>query len=214
MTKISVNWVALITSFAAFSAGAQSSINTITDRNGCQNAGYFGLGWTSTFGQVITVPDSEDILSGFSFAINLPATDYFQAGVYAWNGTGATGPALYTSPATATSGSGTFETMAFDTGGISVTPGGSYVLMATTVDEGGSGEGTWGLVVPSDYPAGGFVYAGNTTPDELTSEPWYTVYESGSSLAFTADFAPVPEPSSWGLLGLGVIAWTGWRRRE
>ena len=56
---------------------------------------------TATYGQTFT-PTVTAYIKSFGFAVNLPATVKFQAYLYAWGGSNAVGPALYTSAVTTT----------------------------------------------------------------------------------------------------------------
>ena len=148
----------------------------------------FGYPIFSTFGQVITVPTTDDtVLQSFSFHMRLPDTCTFRGYVYAWDGTKATGAALYASPTMATLGSGAFEKIEFKTEGITLAPGAQYALFASVSQETGSGSGNWGINFSDVYSGGAFVYIDNGTNTALwTTTPWNSLpYED---LAFTATF--------------------------
>jgi hypothetical protein len=111
--------------------------------------------------------------------------------IYAWDGTKATGPALYKSQNMATLGSGTFEEVLFETGGIELTPGTQYVLFASTSEVSGSGYGTWGQPQSQDvYPGSGngFVYFSGDE-SQWTTNSWTQGHlGTDGDLAFTATF--------------------------
>jgi hypothetical protein len=195
--------------FLAASAQAQTTIDTTPFWNGTDDVYPFGLPYTATYGQTITVPLSDPYLTSFSFEMNLPATVLFQGYVYAWNGTEASGTALYTSSVTFTAGTG-FQEVTFDTGTLSLTPGSSYVLFASvSANPTSTGTGSWGQPGDTDvYSGGAFVWLDNGTyPSEWTTTPWTQNYlGTGGDLAFKASFVPTPEPSASVLAGLAGLS--------
>jgi hypothetical protein len=65
--------------------------------------------YDATAGQVVTAPAGITSLRSFTLWLQDPPAFTFQAYVYAWNGTGATGPALYESGDLHTPGESNFE---------------------------------------------------------------------------------------------------------
>jgi hypothetical protein len=205
--------------------GAGSARADVIDTSGAWDGSsfvmQFGVPNTATYGQTITVPLGSSRLQSFSFAMNLPATTIFRGEVYAWDGSKATGPSLYESGPRTTGGSGSFQWITFNTGGVNLTPGGQYVLFASVSKDylAGSGNGSWGYLGGADvYPGGGFVYLNNGgDPSQWTSQTWSTWLGGGpDDLAFKASFNQAPEPGSLTLLGLGAATLAGWawRRRR
>jgi hypothetical protein len=183
------------------------TINTIGGWNGTTYISTFGIPNTQTYGQLVTVPNTAGPLESFSFELNVPSTLAFRGEVYAWDGSKATGPSLFESPVTSTSGSG-FQKITFNTGGLSLTPGNVYVLFATSsLDNAGhSGSGTWGsLTNNTAYPGGQFVFINNgTNTAQWTTTNWSSISQD---LAFEAVFTPtasIPTLSGWGALLLSV----------
>lgn len=171
---------------------AITRIDTVSTWDESNFISSFGLTNTATYGQVITVPITDTVLQDFSFHINLTDACAFKGYVYAWDGTKATGPALYESAATATLGSGGFEKIEFRTGGIALTAGAQYVLFAsaskTVCPPSASPWGRWGAVSSDTvYGGGKFVFLNNGTDAALwTTATWSYI---ALDLAFTATFA-------------------------
>src|SRR5215472_638806 len=164
---------------SAASCCANSVIDTVSAWNGTTVA-YFGLPNTATYGQTITAPFSDPLLTSFSFELDLPATDTFKAYVFAWNGTSATGSPLYTSPVTSTLGTG-FQLFTINTGPVPLAPGGSYVLFVSATEvPTSSGVGYAGIRLDTDaYSGGNFVFLNNgTDSSQWTTTPWSTVFAS------------------------------------
>ena len=153
----------------------------------------FGYSTIATFGQVITVPQTDWMLTSFTFYMNLPDTCTFRGFVYKWDGSKATGPALYESAPRTTSGSGTLEEITFEFGGLELTRNAAYVLFASTSKDDGSGDGPWGQPQSQDvYPGGdnGFVFLNNGSDESLwTVDNWTrNAMGGGADLAFKATF--------------------------
>ena len=94
-----------------------------------------------------------------------------------WDGTKATGPSLFMSPADVdVANSSAYQLVTFNTGGISL-PAGTYVLFASTSqDQTGAPNSAcrWGAVPNSAYAGGQFVYSNNGSNTAWTSSPWST----------------------------------------
>jgi len=165
---------------------ASTTIDTTPFWDGTAFISSFGYPNTATYGQVITAPTNGDVvLTNFAFYMKLPATCTFTGYVYAWDGTKATGTALYKSPTMATLGSGGFEKIVFKTPGVTLTPGAQYVLFASVSQNTGSGYGSWGSA-SNVYSGGTFVFLNNTTDtSQWTSTAWSVIQQD---LAFTASF--------------------------
>jgi hypothetical protein len=166
---------------------------------------------------VIQIPAGVTMINGFSFRIMAPTTLAFRGEIYAWDGTKATGSALYESAPVSTTNAAIYEVVSFNTGGTPVMAGQQYVLFASSSKDnaGHSGGGSrWGstnsntLIVP-----GQFVYMNNGTDvTQWTTTTWSTIAQD---LAMTAAFndpspvAPVGSPTGteWAmmLMGAGII---------
>ena len=165
-------------------------------------------GGGQSYGEIFTAAGS--VLNDFTFTV--AGDPYpFVAQVYAWNGTGATGPALYTSGIdnlTAILTSYTFNP------NISLVAGNLYVAFVTNqpnnVSLGGTGTG---YMAASDGGTGGFFEFAEGNPSVAAN--WET-YPSNAE--FHADFSgevtTVPEPVSLSLFGAGLAGAALIRRRK
>ena len=185
---------------------------------------------TQTYGQTITTP-TDNVLTSFSFWLGRTSTNYpdpsnpslsFMAYVYAWNGTMATGPALYSSGVVTHNAtpSTPFTKYTFSTGGLSLVPGDVYALFFSTSGLAGTGRIQWEAATGDAYAGGNFIFMNN---GENTADWTTTAWGSGyaSDVRFEATFEGtggpvVPEPSTWvmmitGLVALGLVAL---RRRQ
>jgi len=132
--------------------------------NGDLSASTWGPG-TSSYGQTFTVPVGDSILIDYSFRVlTLNAPFLYVSQVYAWNGTGITGPSLFNSPALFSPlPLDTFTTVVFSPS-IAVTPGKQYIALVTNqprgVVLGGPPDSGGGMFLKEDNPyAGGeFVF--------------------------------------------------------
>jgi hypothetical protein len=84
--------------------------------------------YDATAGQVVTAPAGITSLRSFTLWLEAPSDFVFRAYVYAWSGTGATGPALYESGDLHTPGGSSYQAVPVVTGGVDVTPGRQYVI--------------------------------------------------------------------------------------
>lgn len=176
-------------------AAKHAAINTKKVWDGSSNIQAFGCPDTTTYGEVITIPDGKTTLNKFSFWM----TDFGAQGsmvvrgeVYAWDGTKATGSDLFESdPKTLSFGDMAFHRVAFPTGGVAVTPGSQYVIFASIDKDyesctGASGSYTtgWGSVDDSVYPGGSFVFQNNGGDESQWTTSGWTSF--GYDLAFKA----------------------------
>ena len=199
---------------AAVRPAAAQTINTLPAQN--STIGSFGVPNAATYGQTIVSPTTGTLLD-FTFNVSndfnssIPA----DAEVYAWNGTGATGPALFqSSPFTINTGSG--FTLFTATPNVAVTAGSQYVLLFTTSGlQAGQPKSfaSFGTVTPNTYNDGNLVFLNNGDDRTALNTSTYISLGNSFGLAFKADFAPaptaVPEPSSLATLGFGGLGLAG-----
>jgi hypothetical protein len=157
----------------------------------------FGNPATGTYGQTFVAPSQAAALTSFRVTIrNLSNYVNFQFYIMAWNGSEATGPILYQSPVTTTSGAPGFQPYTFNTGNVPLTPGATYVAFGIVT---GNATGETGWAVASGYPYTGGQYVYNfsgTNFSVLTDTAWSGI--SGLDVAFAATFAGPAQPGITG----------------
>jgi hypothetical protein len=208
-----------LTLFVAFAASAHAqAINTIPGWDGNQYISSFGVTDTATYGETITVAAGATSLNSFSFEIgNCSANVTFRGSVYAWDGTKATGPSLFTSPVMTVNSGSTYQLVTFNTGGVSL-PAGTYVLFASTSqDQTGAPNSScrWGSVGNNTAYAGGqFVFLNNgPNPGQWTTSTWSNINQdlafqvNGLTTAPQATGVPAASTTSLliGLVGLTAV---------
>jgi len=164
----------LVVAFCVAGPATASAATVIDTRNDAETEviAPFGVPDTTNYGQVVTAP--ETTLNSFTFRVLVPSTVVIRGEVYAWDGTKATGPALYESAARTTSGA-TAQDITFDTGAVPLTPGSKYLLFLTAAKdfEVSSGLGSVRRVPATAYAGGGAVYLNSgTNESQWTTTAW------------------------------------------
>ncbi len=198
---------------SATPALATVSVDTIAAWDGATFISSFGVTDTATYGQTISVRAGATPLTSYSFEIgNCGASVTLRGSVYAWDGTKATGPSLFTSSPQTVSASPSFQLVTINVGSLTL-PAGNYVLFASTSDDQAGAPASacrWGSVNNVLYPGGQFVFLNNgANSSRWTLDTWSTIAQD---LAFRVDglyVAPanIPTLSEWGLMVLsGLMA--------
>lgn len=208
---------------AAHPAQAQTTVSTVSQGTGANYESPWGVTDTSTYGQTFTAP-SDNVLNDVSFYLG---TRYggsgpinYQAYVYAWDGSKATGPALFTSAVESytPTGVGNASNLVYtSTGNTILTAGQKYVAFLTTAGlQTGQLQSSsfWAMTDSASgaYSGGDFVFfnSGNNF-NALTTHAWDDT-GTGWDTKFAMDFSPAataaPEPSSvaaFAFTGLGAL---------
>jgi hypothetical protein len=199
LRRIAVAWCAVsLVSVSQASGGAASplprrdpTINTWPAWQGGVVTS-FGCPHTSTYGQVITVPEGMTRLTRFNFYQSdsgLPGSLIMRGEVYAWDGSKATGTPLWESrPRPVDYADEDFHRKQFRPHGVDdLEPGAQYVIFASVskdwerCDDYGL---SWEYVHNHEYRPGTFVYLNDAgDASQWTSSAWGT---SGIDLAFKA----------------------------
>ena len=233
---MTVRSVLAFTVLLAAPVSAQTTIGTTSFWDGLMQVQPFGKPNTATYGQTFVVPSSDNVLNSFSFFLRDlgggPDLE-FQGYVAAFDPTigvsRIVGANLFTSAVrSGPSTTDTFTRYDFDTGGLSLTPGSTYVAFLSASGHFGAIPLTdaitaWGQIQTAaidPYPDGHFVFNNNGDDFSLLSTTAWTSFDGGD-LAFEMQFTNgaepsspgvVPEPSTvvlmgtgLGLLGMGVV---------
>ena len=205
----------LLLSFALAPAAYAETISTLDQWDGTIDSSVspFGTPDTATYGQTITTGSVAQVLQSFSFNLT-PLDAAFTVEVGTWTGTGV-GEILYRSEPVTFTAENEF-TAVTGTPGLTLNANSEYVLYFTTsgIQENEISTNAWGFTADAAYSGGTFVYLNNGNDrSQLTNAAWNTAL--GGDLAFTATLAPVPEPSTYGLMlaGLGLMGVFARRRK-
>ncbi|MCS6777086.1 MAG: PEP-CTERM sorting domain-containing protein [Chloroherpetonaceae bacterium] len=231
-------WLAL-SSLMLMTLHAQVNATTVYDTTGSWNGITFIHPWgypdTATYGQTFFAPAVDNILEDFTFYIYLDQGFQIQykAHVFAWSGSmfgggggQATGLPLYSSSSLVLNGTGTFQAVTINTGGVPLVSGSPYVALFTISDPvdyaNSNGSSRWGcpLTHVSNDGGGGFVFYNNGNNFALLNSSMWDNFADFGDLAWRATFrsgsgGAVPEPGSVALLlGMGACGLVAMRRRK
>jgi PEP-CTERM motif-containing protein len=181
----------------------------------------FGNPNTSTYGETFTAPNSpNDDLVDFAFYLTGPVApgNIILGGYIAtWTGSHA-GTLLYSSSEVNYPNTGEAE-LVFNTGGLTLNPGGSYVMFLSVSNYYGQSSGEAQVSSGSHtIPGGGFDYYNNAGNfNELFTNNWDAsglTPDWAVNLDFTSGAPSTPEPGTLALLGTGLIGVVGFMRRK
>ena len=176
------------TTLVVLPAGDGITITSTNGWNGLTSRYPFGEDNTATYGQTFVAPTAARLrnVTLFLSPSNDPGPVDFKLCVMAWDGVKATGAVLYTSQATNTAHGLGMRAFSFQSAGVSLRPGATYVAFLSAQFDGIIGHAAVGAIA-SGYPAGNFVYLDNGGDfARLTNGAWNSV--SDLDLAFSATF--------------------------
>jgi hypothetical protein len=203
---------------AAFSAAAPALADTVIDTTQTYGGDLqpFGEPDTATYGQTFLV-GADNVLNNFSLFLDGPAASplSFKAYLFAWDGSKASGPALYTSGIRQFGGS-PFDNPAeftFSTGNLQLLSGQRYVAFVSTSEVQDGNEISVFMPTSGDdgnlIPGGGLVYYNNGADfAALTTNTWDYTGGSFGDFWFKATLSAgtssdVPETASWAMMVAG-----------
>ena len=170
----------------------------------------FAIPNTTTYGEIITAPSNSGKLESFSFWLEGSVAQAF-GGVGTWTGSGV-GTNLFTSSTFGASYGG-FTEVTVNTGGIALTPGQNYVLYFSNGISGNSGYDTFEMGSGSSLDSGRGMAWDNNNGGSPVNGDWNGSHGGSYNLAYKAVFA-VPEPTSFAMMGLGLLGFAIARRRK
>jgi hypothetical protein len=222
MRKITTIFAAAALVLAALFGGKPAAATTISNQSSWDGSTFiwsFGAPDTTSYGEIFRAAGTT--LDSFSFLIstmgNVGNAKFVLA---AWDGTKATGPALYESSPFALNASGTYEWNAVNGINAALTIGARYIAYLTTAGVADPIVATrWAAANDNGGLGGAFAFANSDGADPLVSLASWTVRWSSSDVIYEASFSGVAEaplPAALPLFasalgGLGVAAW---RRRR
>jgi hypothetical protein len=190
---ISIGAVAL-TGVPATAGTTAATIDTYSDWSDGATIASFGHPDSSTYGQVITIPEGMHRVRWFTYFMSagpISGTLTFRGEVYRWDGTKAARHITETEPMSLelTAGDPTFYPAKLRLSGARVKPGKQYVLFATISKDYEETDPNVSSVWPfrgTDVLPGGDAVFLNDSGDESqwTTVPWVTI--AGNDMAFKA----------------------------
>lgn len=183
---------------------AALTIDTTSSWNGSAQLASWGVPNTATFGQTFTAPASSVYLNSFQIYLkkNSGAQVNYQAYLYAWNGTQATGSSIFTGAVTSAPASSFFQSLLINTGSAPVTAGSNYVFFITTSGVANPNNGLYGqgVINTNVYSGGQAVYSNNGTNFNLLTTSAWTLNPT-KDFAFIANFTPSSPGGEGGIGG-------------
>ncbi len=170
----------------------------------------FGLPNTGSYGQTFQM-GAENTLNSFAFKINDKGSAItFDALVFEWNGSEATGAELFRTSGS-TSGTDAFAVQTVSTGNLVLNTGTTYIafLQATAI---GAAEFMRADAGDTTFPFGGFAFLNNGSNESLwTTGGWVNGQQD---FQFEIEVSAIPLPTSVLLFGTGLLGLVVWRRKS
>lgn len=218
----------ILTAICIGSPANAANIDTLTGWNGTDEVHDFGaapnFAVIETYGQVITPDASQTLLTSFTFNIRPVngGTWQFRPYIFQWNGTRATGTALFTGTPTTLLGDNTYHKITANVASVTLTKDQPYVLLfsVAAADDYAASDafagGNWAARPTDPYTGGTFVFQDSISSNQdvtngaglanLTSKTWssFPTFDT----AFQANFSVaviVPEASTMLLAPLAMM---------
>ena len=204
---------------AALGATHAGVITTLPATGQIGSFGSVSSGSTPTYGQTFVATAALGLyFKDFTFYFQNSGSTalQYQAQVYAWNGTGITSPALFSTSASLAPTGQAYAAILTDGNDLLLQDQASYIALFTTINSGGTiGSLQTQTVADSTYAGGRFQY--NNTSSQAGFSSFWNTFGNFGDMAFTMNFnngpAAVPEPGSLALIGIAALCAVATRRR-
>ncbi len=218
--------VAILFFVVVVSLGATTINTTFPAWDTSSSVSTFGRPNTATYGQTLTVPAVDLTLVEMQMAFDaFGAAVSFRPYLYDWDGTKATGPALWSGPLETSDSTAGFQTFTWIPNVMGAAGDTWVFFVSTAADSGPDAGGKWAQPQSQNlYAGGGFVFLNNgSDPSEWTTDAWTQNFlGSGTDMTFSATWepdanggTPIPETSTWIMFtSAGMMLAVLYRRRQ
>ena len=175
--------------------GHAATIDTYASWDGKSSTSGFGCGGGTDLGQVVTVPEGKTTIDKYDFWVlygGQSGSLVLRTEIYAWDGSKASGPALYESrPQTIDYTDDKYHKLSYKPAGVQVTAGQQYLIFGTIDKDYEQCDGVYGLrwasVTGDVYPGGQSEYQRDFGDEsEWTLMKWRRPHNDDNDLTFRA----------------------------